>query len=49
MSWVRSISYSGEDVFDENADDLNLLNREWMSNMKKRVRVRLIVLTLLTL
>ncbi|XP_029979814.1 OTU deubiquitinase with linear linkage specificity a [Sphaeramia orbicularis] len=38
MSWVRSISYSGEDVFDENADDLNLQSREWISNMKKRVK-----------
>lgn len=38
MSWVKSISLSGEDVFDENADELNLQSREWTSNMKKRVR-----------
>ncbi|XP_054479235.1 OTU deubiquitinase with linear linkage specificity a [Anoplopoma fimbria] len=37
MSWVKAASYS-EDVFDENADDLNLLSREWASNMKKRVK-----------
>nr|XP_046227983.1 OTU deubiquitinase with linear linkage specificity a [Scatophagus argus] len=38
MSWVQAVSHSGEDVFDENADDINLLSREWASNMKKRVR-----------
>ncbi|KAM9337316.1 OTU deubiquitinase with linear linkage specificity a [Symphorus nematophorus] len=38
MSWVKAVSYSGEDVFDENADDISLLTREWTSNMKKRVR-----------
>ncbi|XP_069552360.1 OTU deubiquitinase with linear linkage specificity a [Brachyistius frenatus] len=38
MSWVKAASLSGEDVFDENADELNLQSREWTSNMKKRVR-----------
>lgn len=38
MSWFKSVSLSGEDVFDENADELNLQSREWSSNMKKRVR-----------
>lgn len=38
MSWVKSVSLSGEDVFDENADELHLQSREWSSNMKKRVR-----------
>lgn len=38
MSWFKSVSFSGEDVFDENADELNLQSREWSSNMKKRVR-----------
>lgn len=38
MSWVKSISFSGEDVFDENADELNLQSKEWTSNMKKRLR-----------
>lgn len=38
MSWVKSVLYSGEDVFDENADDLTLQSKEWTSNMKKRVR-----------
>lgn len=43
MSWVKSVLYSGEDVFDENADDISLLNREWASNMKRRIRVKQIV------
>ncbi|MEQ2294900.1 hypothetical protein AMECASPLE_008572 [Ameca splendens] len=38
MSWVKAASFSGEDVFDENADDLNLQSKEWTSNMKKRIR-----------
>ncbi|XP_070784552.1 OTU deubiquitinase with linear linkage specificity a [Enoplosus armatus] len=38
MSWIKAVSYNGEDVFDENADDLSLQNQEWTSNMKKRVR-----------
>lgn len=46
MSWVKAASFSGDDVFDENADDINLLNREWASNMKRRIRVKLMWLTL---
>ncbi|XP_044033215.1 OTU deubiquitinase with linear linkage specificity a [Siniperca chuatsi] len=38
MSWVKAVSYNGEDVFDEMADDLNLQSKEWTSNMKKRIR-----------
>ncbi|XP_072234360.1 OTU deubiquitinase with linear linkage specificity a [Leuresthes tenuis] len=38
MSWVKAASFSGEDVFDENADELNLQTKEWTSNMKKRVK-----------
>ncbi|XP_028289065.1 OTU deubiquitinase with linear linkage specificity a [Parambassis ranga] len=38
MSWVKAMSSSGEDVFDENADELGLLSKEWASNMKKRIR-----------
>ncbi|KAI3355371.1 hypothetical protein L3Q82_018207 [Scortum barcoo] len=38
MSWVKAVSYSGEDVFDECADDLSLLSKEWTSNMKKRIK-----------
>lgn len=38
MSWLKSVSFSGEDVFDEGADELNLQSREWSSNMRKRVR-----------
>ncbi|XP_068160453.1 OTU deubiquitinase with linear linkage specificity a [Antennarius striatus] len=38
MAWVKSVSYSGDDVFDENADDLNLMSKEWASSMKRRHR-----------
>uniref|UniRef100_A0A8C7VSQ2 OTU deubiquitinase with linear linkage specificity a n=3 Tax=Oncorhynchus TaxID=8016 RepID=A0A8C7VSQ2_ONCMY len=38
MSWVKSVQYSGEDVFDEDADDINLQDKEWKYNMKKRVK-----------
>ncbi|KAG7231174.1 hypothetical protein INR49_012005 [Caranx melampygus] len=38
MSWFKATSYSGEDVFDESGNDLNLQSKEWTSNMKKRVR-----------
>ncbi|KAM6900264.1 OTU deubiquitinase with linear linkage specificity a [Xenentodon cancila] len=37
MSWVRAVSSSNEDVFDEDADELNLQSKEWTSNMRKRV------------
>ncbi|XP_032406601.1 OTU deubiquitinase with linear linkage specificity a [Xiphophorus hellerii] len=38
MSWVKAASFNGEDVFDENADDLYLQSKEWASNMKKRIK-----------
>ncbi|KAL1006879.1 hypothetical protein UPYG_G00078410 [Umbra pygmaea] len=38
MSWVKSVQYSGEDVFDEDADDINLQDKEWKFNMQKRVK-----------
>ncbi|XP_051267164.1 OTU deubiquitinase with linear linkage specificity a [Dicentrarchus labrax] len=38
MSWVKAVPFGGEDVFDENADDISLLSREWTTNMKRRVR-----------
>ncbi|KAM7369770.1 hypothetical protein PAMP_011064 [Pampus punctatissimus] len=38
MSWFKSVSYRGEDVFDESGDELNLQSKEWISNMKKRVK-----------
>ncbi|CAL8293692.1 unnamed protein product [Lota lota] len=38
MSWVKSVSVSGDDVFDEDADDLSLQNKEWKHNMEKRVK-----------
>lgn len=41
MSWVKAASFNGEDVFDENADDLYLQSKEWASNMKKRIKVKL--------
>lgn len=39
MSWVKAAQSSGDDVFDENADDTSLQSKEWSSNMKKRLRV----------
>ncbi|XP_029005305.1 OTU deubiquitinase with linear linkage specificity a [Betta splendens] len=38
MSWVKAALFTGDDVFDENADELNLQSKEWISNMKKRVK-----------
>lgn len=45
MSWVKSALSSGDDIFDQNADELNLQSKEWISNMKKRVRVTVAQLT----
>ncbi len=40
MSWVKSVT-SSEDVFDEDVDDISLLqNKEWKYNMEKRAKVR---------
>ncbi len=40
MSWVKSVA-SSEDVFDEDVDDISLLqNKEWKYNMEKRAKVR---------
>lgn len=39
MSWLKAASTSGDDVFDENADEMSVMSKEWVSNMKKRVRV----------
>lgn len=41
MSWLKAVPSGGEDVFDESADELHLQSKEWTSNMKKRVRVKL--------
>eukprot|EP00064_Thunnus_orientalis_P008760 superscaffoldBa00001067_g8783 len=38
MSWFKSVSYGGGDVFDESGDELSLQSKEWISNMKKRVK-----------
>ncbi|KAM9827313.1 OTU deubiquitinase with linear linkage specificity a [Neosynchiropus ocellatus] len=38
MSWVRSVPSGGDDVFDENGDELYLMGKEWASSMKRRVR-----------
>lgn len=43
MSWVKRISCGEQDVFDEYADDTSLLSREWASNMKKRIKVKLLM------
>ncbi|KAL2085614.1 hypothetical protein ACEWY4_018934 [Coilia grayii] len=38
MSWVKSLAAGNEDVFDEDADDTSLQNKEWKQNMDKRVK-----------
>lgn len=38
MSWVKSVA-SSEDVFDQDVDDISLLNKEWKYNMEKRAKV----------
>lgn len=38
MSWVKAVGISGEDVFDEDADDITLQNKEWKYNMEKRAK-----------
>ena len=40
MSWVKAVGRSVEDVFDEDADDITLQNKEWKYNMEKRVKVK---------
>ncbi|NXL97253.1 YAED1 protein, partial [Tyrannus savana] len=39
MSWVQAaVSRSSEDIFDEDADEMYLLQKEWNSTMKKRLK-----------
>ncbi|NXK88222.1 YAED1 protein, partial [Formicarius rufipectus] len=39
MSWVQAaVSQASEDVFDEDADEMYLLQKEWNSTMKKRLK-----------
>ncbi|XP_071417667.1 protein YAE1 homolog isoform X2 [Pithys albifrons albifrons] len=39
MSWVQAaVSRCSEDVFDEDADEMYLLQKEWNSTMKKRLK-----------
>ncbi|NXG74500.1 YAED1 protein, partial [Baryphthengus martii] len=39
MSWLQvALSRSSEDIFDEDADEMYLLQREWNSTMKKRLK-----------
>ncbi|KAM7072480.1 protein YAE1 homolog isoform 2-T3 [Acridotheres tristis] len=39
MSWVQvAISQSNEDIFDEDADEMYLLQKEWNSTMKRRLK-----------
>ncbi|MBN3288688.1 YAED1 protein, partial [Polyodon spathula] len=38
MSWVKAVPSFGEDVFDEDIDDINLQQKEWKSNMEKRIK-----------
>ncbi|NXT95789.1 YAED1 protein, partial [Anhinga rufa] len=39
MSWVQAaVSRSNEDIFDEDADEMYLLQKEWNSTMKRRLK-----------
>ncbi|NWW44359.1 YAED1 protein, partial [Pedionomus torquatus] len=39
MSWVQAaVSRSSEDIFDEDADEMYLLQKEWNSTMKQRLK-----------
>ncbi|XP_070585608.1 protein YAE1 homolog [Erythrolamprus reginae] len=39
MSWLQySVNQCGEDVFDENADEMDIAQKEWKSAMEKRVK-----------
>ncbi|NXS02854.1 YAED1 protein, partial [Oxylabes madagascariensis] len=39
MSWVQvAVRQSSEDIFDEDADEMYLLQKEWNSTMKKRLK-----------
>uniref|UniRef100_A0A8C5IXI5 YAE1 maturation factor of ABCE1 n=1 Tax=Junco hyemalis TaxID=40217 RepID=A0A8C5IXI5_JUNHY len=39
MSWVQvAVSQASEDIFDEDADEMYLLQKEWNSTMKKRLK-----------
>ncbi|XP_048367535.1 protein YAE1 homolog [Sphaerodactylus townsendi] len=39
MSWVQSaVSQANEDVFDEDADEMGIAQKEWKSAMEKRVK-----------
>ncbi|NXL87964.1 YAED1 protein, partial [Alectura lathami] len=39
MSWVQAaVNGSSEDVFDEDADEMYLVQKEWNSTMKKRLK-----------
>ncbi|XP_061777744.1 OTU deubiquitinase with linear linkage specificity a [Nerophis ophidion] len=38
MSWVKAAAKSEDDIFEENADELRLLGKEWEANMKRRIR-----------
>ena len=40
MSWVKAVGRSVEDVFDEEADDITLQNKECKYNREKRVKVK---------
>lgn len=39
MSWIKMVSQSSDDVFDEQADELKLQSKEWNTMIKKRIKV----------
>lgn len=47
MSWVQSaVSQANGDVFDEDADEMGIAQKEWKSTMEKRVRVSIAIILL---
>ncbi|XP_061661312.1 OTU deubiquitinase with linear linkage specificity a isoform X2 [Syngnathoides biaculeatus] len=38
MSWFKAVSNGVDDVFEENADELDISSKEWTVNMKRRIR-----------
>lgn len=40
MTWVQSaVRWPDEDVFDEDADEMDIAQKEWKRTMEKRVKV----------
>lgn len=45
MSWVQSaVRQANDDVFDEDADEMGIAQKEWKSTMEKRVKVSMAIM-----